>query len=922
MPLANIKPASSSSGIVGNSAIRNAPGAYYGTIDPDALVTIGNSIHDFNNRIGTGIDDRFDKFVRNNFKDKEKAEKWASRFTGEDVALLPDIAEDLAIMIGSSAALSPEVGIGLLMAKSGLQNAENFKEAITGKDVETGDELTNKQRAAKGAGAAISTLIYGLPIPAGKLAKAVKGATKIGGEAAKGEAAMKNFLEDQYRAGAKYATDDAAGEATKVLPGETTKALPAPVTESKPGASATAEPVSPRTPASARENAPENVAEKIQSPVTEAQSMPREAGPVSKPYTDRRLPGPATEAQGVPREAGPAIPPTGMQPANTKGYRISPYELDYVLPQTLETPTSGGRFISELYNPLVPVKNPPYKRIVGTTFPGSDSPLHKYGSVQYRNPNGGSIVRYDIDPRDYGIDLLPEGITAEEVLRMGNEWRARNGFAQAAEYLTARPPALNDIPEVVPEIVIPRSEWLADQVPEVAAADISTASKAAAQGAQRTGKAASKPSNPRNNNIPEINNLDEIVTDRAVLDETLLESAEAVETWRAEQKAVLQDYINRARVQLGEDSPEFAQVKKAAQDKWREVEYIANGYRMQNNMGNAMGGFVGALENQGVHIPGVSQATSDVASNSAERLGAEAAEKASAPKASASQKTAQKSKKDTGQQKKSTEDSKSSAEKTNESASDTVDTAPEERVDTRTKAEKRQDVRNIASMSPLSEEIPESVRRSMWDLGANPKYSVINERLESSDAKFAKELNDFIKRNFSSSGRKDYRSAKSKRKEEYAKAREKAGINKRDIMTDKLARKAPEFLAYGSVPALAGGSGFLNAYGENGEDVINAMTGKRDSSGNAPYRAIAGATLATMLFGPKASKVTNKIASRYGSGTYQALDNIMKNDPDAFGRLFSKRILDKSAGIGPSTALPSSFIAATGNSLSDTKFER
>lgn len=99
---------------------------------------------DFNNGLGSLIDAGFDSTVGNLahvIGGKDAGDAVKNLATGEDVAILPDIATDVAL----AATL---YGIPLVVAKEGFRNADNFSNFINGKDAVTLKDLDAGQRAA------------------------------------------------------------------------------------------------------------------------------------------------------------------------------------------------------------------------------------------------------------------------------------------------------------------------------------------------------------------------------------------------------------------------------------------------------------------------------------------------------------------------------------------------------------------------------------------------------------------------------------------------------------------------------------------------------------------------------------------------------------------------------------------------------
>lgn len=105
-----------------------------------------NALNDLNEMLGGWIDTGFDATIGNlaglGGDDMRQAVQGA--FDGKDLAIIPDIAEDVALSL-----LGP-AGIAAAVAKNAVQQSDNIGEFITGKDAQTMRDLDGWQRAGKG----------------------------------------------------------------------------------------------------------------------------------------------------------------------------------------------------------------------------------------------------------------------------------------------------------------------------------------------------------------------------------------------------------------------------------------------------------------------------------------------------------------------------------------------------------------------------------------------------------------------------------------------------------------------------------------------------------------------------------------------------------------------------------------------------
>jgi hypothetical protein len=182
---------------VDRTTFKNAIDSYYNTMGAsksgremrgedswtDFVQGVNDFTHGVNTGIGNGIDWLWDNGV-GKFTDlvagKEAGDAVKNFMTGEDLSIIPDIASDVLLTI-------PGWTIPLVVAKEGFRNADNFNEAISGKDSVTLEDLDDSQRAAK---AALGTMGVGLSVlPGVGKAKSIANIAKNSSAAAKKTAA-------------------------------------------------------------------------------------------------------------------------------------------------------------------------------------------------------------------------------------------------------------------------------------------------------------------------------------------------------------------------------------------------------------------------------------------------------------------------------------------------------------------------------------------------------------------------------------------------------------------------------------------------------------------------------------------------------------------------------------------------------------
>lgn len=144
----------------------------------DLIQGINDVNRGINTGIGTGMDFVFDNTVGNLaglFGGEEAGKDVKNWFSGEDLALIPDIASDVLLTASGW-------GIPLVVTKEAARNADDFYGALTGRDAVTREALTPEQRAARGT---LATLGTGLSILPG-IGKARSIAKMASGKEAKG----------------------------------------------------------------------------------------------------------------------------------------------------------------------------------------------------------------------------------------------------------------------------------------------------------------------------------------------------------------------------------------------------------------------------------------------------------------------------------------------------------------------------------------------------------------------------------------------------------------------------------------------------------------------------------------------------------------------------------------------------------------
>lgn len=142
-------------------------------IATDIIGTMKDGINGFNRTIGDGMDFVFDNTIGNIAGLFGMGDDVKNAFNGEDLSIIPDAIEDIAI------GAIPFAGIPLVVAKNAIQQSDNIAEALSGVDNVTRQSLDPSQQLGKGTTAALTTGLSALP-GVGKVAaksKYLEGAT-------------------------------------------------------------------------------------------------------------------------------------------------------------------------------------------------------------------------------------------------------------------------------------------------------------------------------------------------------------------------------------------------------------------------------------------------------------------------------------------------------------------------------------------------------------------------------------------------------------------------------------------------------------------------------------------------------------------------------------------------------------------------
>ena len=188
----------------------------------DMIGGMKGGIDGFNSLVGNGMDWMFDNTVGNavGLVNKDEGENVKNFFTGEDLAVIPDMVTDIGL------AAIPGAGIPLVAAKNLIQQSDNIGEAVMGRDSITGEQIGEGQRAAKAATGLGTAALASIP-GVGKLGNLIRGAEKAGakGMSSTAKAALKQTPKDiaagakSYASGVKeagrYAGDAMSGDKKK-----------------------------------------------------------------------------------------------------------------------------------------------------------------------------------------------------------------------------------------------------------------------------------------------------------------------------------------------------------------------------------------------------------------------------------------------------------------------------------------------------------------------------------------------------------------------------------------------------------------------------------------------------------------------------------------------------------------------------------
>lgn len=124
----------------------------------DFVGSAKDAINGFNTAIGSGIDYVFDNTFGNlvGLVNEDAGDKVKGFMSGEDLAIIPDIATDMALYASG-------VGIPVALAKNAIQLSDYMGSAVSGKDSLTLEDLDAGQRAANAALGFGGTLLSAVP---------------------------------------------------------------------------------------------------------------------------------------------------------------------------------------------------------------------------------------------------------------------------------------------------------------------------------------------------------------------------------------------------------------------------------------------------------------------------------------------------------------------------------------------------------------------------------------------------------------------------------------------------------------------------------------------------------------------------------------------------------------------------------------
>ena len=153
----------------------------------DAVGGIKSFLDDVTVGAGNGMDWVFDNTIGNLaglVGGENLGNTFKDAFDGQDLSVIPDIAADIGL------AMIPGAGIPLVAAKNAIQQADNFADALSGRDSVTLENLDGGERLGRGLEALGSTALSAIPgigqtRNMGKFGKMVEKSNKAADDAAK-----------------------------------------------------------------------------------------------------------------------------------------------------------------------------------------------------------------------------------------------------------------------------------------------------------------------------------------------------------------------------------------------------------------------------------------------------------------------------------------------------------------------------------------------------------------------------------------------------------------------------------------------------------------------------------------------------------------------------------------------------------------
>lgn len=120
---------------------------------------VGEGIDTVNNGIGYGLDWLLDNIAGNaiGLFDQQAGQNFKDMWDAEDLAIVPDIAEDIGL------SLIPYAGIPLAMGKNAAQRTDEIAEAITGRDSVTQEKLNGYERGGRAVESALGVGLSAIP---------------------------------------------------------------------------------------------------------------------------------------------------------------------------------------------------------------------------------------------------------------------------------------------------------------------------------------------------------------------------------------------------------------------------------------------------------------------------------------------------------------------------------------------------------------------------------------------------------------------------------------------------------------------------------------------------------------------------------------------------------------------------------------